>query len=38
MLIKIRINLFNNGNIAIFYSKIITIILIQNIFENIIVI
>lgn len=38
MLIKIRIGLFNNINIVIFNSKVIIIIPIQNILENIIIV
>lgn len=34
MLIKINPNLLNNYNIAVFNSKVATIIPTQNIFEN----
>lgn len=38
MLIRVRINLFNNSNIVIFNSKVATIIYIQNILQNFIVV
>lgn len=38
MLIKARINLFNNGNIIILNSKVTIIMPIKNILKNVIVV